>query len=223
MTRGRRSRDPGDDSEAGDRSCPRSWCRSSLERLKQRNGCRGRIVSVAVIVAVCVNGDGRREVLGMKIGALEAETFWADFLRSLARRGLRGVKLVISDAHEGLKGAIAKILNATWQRCGVHFMRNALAHAGKSGSRVVSAFIATAFAQDDAEAAKTQWRQVADQLKPKLPKLAALMHDAEADVLAYMSFKLSAVRRNQAGHEGGSNGWSSAIDTSRSVVSPNIG
>jgi len=113
----------------------------------------GRIVSVAVIIAVGVNSDGRREVLGMSIGASEAETFWTGFLRTLARRGLRGVKLVISDAHEGLKAAISKVLNATWQRCRVHFMRNALAHAGKSGRRVVSAFIATAFAQDDAGAA----------------------------------------------------------------------
>src|SRR6188472_858427 len=132
----------------------------------------GRIVSVAVIIAVGVNDDGRREVLGLAIGASEAETFWTDFLRKLARRGLRGVKLVVSDAHEGLKAAIAKVLNASWQRCRVHFMRNALAHAGKSGRRVVSAFIATAFAQDDAAAAKTQWRRVADQLRPKLPKLA---------------------------------------------------
>ena len=148
----------------------------------------GRIVSVAVIIAVGVNSDGRREVLGMTIGASEAETFWTDFLRKLTRRGLRGVKLVISDAHEGLKAAISKVLNASWQRCRVHFMRNALAHAGKQGRRVVSAFIATAFVQDDAKAAQTQWRQVADQLRPKVRKLAELMDEAESDVLAYMSF-----------------------------------
>jgi transposase-like protein len=154
--------------------------------VKVRNN--GRIVSVAVIVAVGVNADGRREVLGMDIGPSEAETFWTDFLRKLRRRGLRGVKLVISDAHEGIKAAVAKVLSATWQRCRVHFMRNALAHAGRSGRRVVSAFIATAFAQDDAEAARQQWRRVADQLRTKLPKLAALMDEAEPDVLAYMSF-----------------------------------
>jgi len=148
----------------------------------------GRIVSVAVIVAVAVNGDGRREVLGISIGVSEAETFWTEFLRSLARRGLRGVKLVISDAHEGLKAAVAKVLHASWQRCRVHFMRNALAYAGKSGRRVVAAFIATAFAQEDAETARAQWRQVADQLRPKVPKLAALMDQAETDVLAFMSF-----------------------------------
>ena len=112
--------------------------------LKVRRG--GRIVSTAVVIAIGVNGDGRREVLGLDICASEAETFWSDFLRKLARRGLRGVKLVISDAHEGLKAAAAKVLGATWQRCRVHFMRDALAHANKNGRRVVSAFIATAFA-----------------------------------------------------------------------------
>jgi transposase-like protein len=154
--------------------------------LKQRQD--GRIVSVAAIIAVGVNSDGRREVLGLDIGASEAETFWIEFLRKLTRRGLRGVKLVVSDAHEGLKGAISKVLNASWQRCRVHFMRNVLAHAGKQGRRVVSAFIGTAFAQDDAQKARTQWRNVADQLRPKVPKLAGLMDDAETDVLAYMSF-----------------------------------
>lgn len=96
----------------------------------------GRIVSVAVVIAVAVNSDGRREVLGMDICPSEAETFWTEFLRKLTRRGLRGVKLVISDAHEGLKAAIAKVLHASWQRCRVHFMRNALAHAGRQGRRV---------------------------------------------------------------------------------------
>jgi transposase-like protein len=148
----------------------------------------GRIVSVAVIVAVGVNADGRREILGMDVGPSEAEPFWTAFLRKLARRGLRGVKLVISDAHEGIKAAVSKLLHASWQRCRVHFMRNVLAHAGRQGRRVVSAFIATAFAQDDAEAATAQWRRVADQLRPKLPKLAGFMDEAEADVLAYMSF-----------------------------------
>jgi transposase-like protein len=163
---------------------PYVWLDATYLKVRQN----GRIVSVAAIIAVGVNGDGRREVLGLAIGPSEAETFWTDFLRSLARRGLRGVKLVVSDAHEGIKGAVSKVLNATWQRCRVHFMRNALAHAGKSGRRVVSAFIGTAFAQDDAAAASGQWRQVADQLRPKLPKLANLMDEAETDVLAYMTF-----------------------------------
>jgi transposase-like protein len=163
---------------------PYLWIDATYLKVRQS----GRIVSVAVIIAVGVNSDGRREVLGMAIGPSEAEPFWTDFLRQLARRGLRGVKLVISDAHEGIKAAVAKVFRASWQRCRVHFMRNVLAHAGRQGRRVVSAFIGTAFVQDDAEAASKQWRAVADQLRPKVPKLAALMDEAEADVLAFMTF-----------------------------------
>ena len=151
-------------------------------------------------------------MLGLAIGTSEAEVFWTDFLRKLARRGLRGVKLVVSDAHEGLKAAVAKVLNASWQRCRVHFMRNVLAHAGKQGRRVVLAFIGTAFAQDDAEAARTQWRQVADQLRPKVRKLAELMDEAEATCWPIWPFRRptgpscthkpdrTAERRNQAPH-----------------------
>ena len=163
---------------------PYVWLDATYVKVRRNN----RIVSVAVIVAVGLNTDGRREVLGMDIGPSEAETFWTEFLRKLRRRGLRGVKLVISDAHEGIKAALAKLMNATWQRCRVHTMRNALAHAGKSSRRVVSAFIATAFAQDSADAARTQWRKVADPLRPKLSKLAGFMDEAETDVLAYMAF-----------------------------------
>jgi putative transposase len=163
---------------------PYLWIDATYVKVRES----GRIVSVAVIIAVGVNSDGRREVLGMDIGPSEAETFWTAFLRKLARRGLRGVKLVISDAHEGIKTAVSKVLHASWQRCRVHFMRNALAHAGRNGRRVVAAFIGTAFVQEDADSARTQWRQVADQLRPKVPKLAALMDEAEADVLAFMSF-----------------------------------
>src|ERR1700688_1039394 len=163
---------------------PYVWLDATYVKVRQA----GRIVSVAVIIATAVNADGRREVLGMDIGPSEAEIFWTEFLRKLTRRGLRGVKLVISDAHEGLKAAITKVLHATWQRCRVHLMRNLLAHAGKHGRGVVAAVIATAFAQEDAVAAHTQWRQVADQLRPKVPKLAAMMDEVEVDVLAYMGF-----------------------------------
>ena len=163
---------------------PYLWLDATYLKVREQ----GRIVSVAVTVAVAVNSDGRREVLGLAVGPSEAETFWIEFLRRLARRGLRGVKLVISDAHEGLKAAVARVLHASWQRCRVHFMRNALAHAGKSQRRIVSAWIGTAFAQDDADAARKQWRDVADQLRPRVPKLAALMDEAEPDVLAFMAF-----------------------------------
>jgi len=148
----------------------------------------GRIVSKAVIIAVAVNTEGVREVLGMAIGPSEAEPFWTGFLRSLTRRGLRGVKLVLSHAHEGLKAAASKVLSATWQRCRVHFLRNALAHAGKGQRQMVLAAINTAFAQESFETASQQWRAVADQLRGKFPKLADLMEEAEADVLAFMSF-----------------------------------
>ncbi|MGH7185931.1 MAG: IS256 family transposase, partial [Pseudomonadota bacterium] len=148
----------------------------------------GRIVSVAVIVAVGVNADGRREVLGLDIGPSEAETFWTDFLRKLRQRGLRGVKLVISDAHEGLKAAAAKVLKATWQRCRVHFMRNALAHVGALQRPMVAAVLKTIFTQETAEAARAQWRKVADGFRERFPKLGTLMDGAEANVLAYMGF-----------------------------------
>jgi putative transposase len=131
---------------------PYMWLGATYVKVRRDH----HIVSVAVIVAVGVNTDGRREVLGMTTGHSEAEPFWMDFLRSLTRRGLRGVKLVVSDAHDGLKAAISKILSATWQRCRVHFMRNAIAHAGKTQRRIVSAWVGTAFAQNDAAAARKQ-------------------------------------------------------------------
>ena len=163
---------------------PYIWIDATYVKVRQDH----RITSVAVILAVGVNSDGRREVLGMDVGASEAETFWTGFLRKLTLRGLRGVKLVISDAHVGIKAAVAKVMHATWQRCRVHFMRNALAHANKSGKRMVSAFIGTAFAQEDAKSVKAEWRRVSDQLRPKVWKLADLMDEAEEDVLAYTTF-----------------------------------
>ncbi|MFK7957812.1 MAG: IS256 family transposase [Lysobacterales bacterium] len=154
--------------------------------IKSREG--GRVVSRACIVAVGANGDGRREVLGLTVGPSEAETFWTSFLRSLIGRGLAGVKLVISDAHGGLKAAITQVLQATWQRCRVHFMRNALQRVPKKQQAVVSATLRTVFAQDTVADAHRQWREVADTLRPRFPKLAELLDDAEYDVLAYMNF-----------------------------------
>jgi putative transposase len=146
---------------------------------------------VAVIIAVAVNTDGVREVLGMRVGASEAEPFWTDFLRSLMRRGLRGVRLVISDSHEGIKAAVSRVLKATWQRCRVHFMRNALAHVPKGQRAVVAALLRTVFAQDSEADAKNQWRTVTDQLRERFPKIAALMDSAEHEVLAHMGFPKS--------------------------------
>jgi putative transposase len=163
---------------------PYLWIDATYVKTRQA----GRVVSVAVIIAVAVNTDGVREILGVATGASEAEPFWSEFLRGLTRRGLRGVKLVISDAHEGLKAAVAKVMNASWQRCRVHFVRNALVHASKGQRQALLALINTIFAQDTPEAASAQWRTVTDQLRPKFPKLADMMETAEHDVLAYMAF-----------------------------------
>ncbi|MGV7210380.1 IS256 family transposase, partial [Oxalobacteraceae bacterium A2-2] len=166
----------------GDR--PYLWIDATYVKSRQA----GRVVSVAVIIAVAVNTDGVREILGVATGPSEAEPFWTEFLRGLSRRGLRGVKLVISDAHEGLKAAASKVFKTSWQRCRVHFIRNALAHVGKGQRQAVLAMINTIFVQESSEAASAQWRNVADQLRGKFPKLAAMMDDAEQEVLTFMGF-----------------------------------
>jgi putative transposase len=154
--------------------------------LKQREG--GRIVSVAAIIAVAVNTDGKRQIVGLHIGPSEAETFWSAFLKSLLKRGLRGVKLVISDAHEGLKAAIRRVFGAAWQRCRVHWMRNALAYVPKGQQSMVAAALRQAFLQPDRTSASQALRHVADQLRTKWPKLGAFIDDSETDVLAHMDF-----------------------------------
>lgn len=154
--------------------------------IKVRDG--GRIVSRAVIVAVAVNEDGKREVLGVATGPSEAEVFWTDFLRSLADRGLRGVKLVIADDHKGLRAAARRVFDATHQRCRVHWMRNALAHAPAKSRTAVAAMLKTIFAQDSKTEALAQWDVVADALREKQPRLGALMDASREDVLAYMDF-----------------------------------
>lgn len=154
--------------------------------IKARRG--GRIVSVAAIVAVGVNMDGRREVLGVAVQPSEAEVFWDEFLRSLADRGLRGVKLIIADDHKGLKAAAAKVMGASVQRCRVHFMRNALACVGKKDRPIVTAALRTAFDQDTMAASKEHWAKLIDAFEPRHPKLAELMRRAEDDVLAYKAF-----------------------------------
>jgi putative transposase len=193
------------------------WIDATYVKVRQD----GRIVSVTVIVAVGVNSDGRREVLGMDTGPPEAETFWTALLRMLARRGLRGVKLVVSDAHEGIKAAVSKVLNATGTVAACTSCATRWRMPARVGWRVVSAFIATAFAQDDAEAAKTQWGRVADQFRPKLPKLATFLDEAETDVLAYMTFppqhrtKLHSTIRSSAStaRSSGGPGWSASSPT----------
>jgi transposase-like protein len=163
---------------------PYLWLDATYLKVRDTDG--GPVVSIAAIIATGVNRDGRREILGL--GPSEAATFWLGFLRTLQQRGLAGVKLVISDAHEGLKAAIRQVFSASWQRCRVHFMRNALAHAPKGQHSMVSAAIRSAFAQETPAAASAAWRHVADQLRTRFPKLATLMDEAETEVLAYKAF-----------------------------------
>ncbi len=163
---------------------PYLWIDATYVQVREN----GRIVSTAVIIATAVNTDGRREILGMATGPSEAEPFWTTFPRPLVDRGLRGVKLVIADGHEGLRAAADQVLHATVQRRKVHFARNLLAHVGPGQRAMVAAMLKTILAQEDAEAARRQWRQVADTLRPRFPRLAELMDVAEHDALAPMAF-----------------------------------
>lgn len=155
--------------------------------LKVREG--GRIVSKAAVIAIGLNEEGRKEVLGMMAGDSETEEFWTRFIRSLRDRGLKGVELVVSDNHSGLRAAIRKCLSgSTWQRCRVHLMRNLLSYVSKGRKGMVAAAVQTAFSQPDQASAITQWRLMADSLRGSFPPVAGLMDEAEADALAYMSF-----------------------------------
>jgi transposase-like protein len=155
--------------------------------LKARQG--GRTVSVAAIIAVAANIDGRREIIGLSIGDSEAMPFWVEFLRGLVKRGLKGVKLVISDAHEGLKAAAAKVLQGTtWQRCRVHTMRNLLSRVPKAQQSRLAALLREAFTAPNAEKAHATWRSIVEHARTSHPKLAEAMDEAENDVLAYLDF-----------------------------------
>jgi putative transposase len=148
-----------------------------------------RVVSQAVVIATGVSADGRREVLGCAVGDSETETFWTEFLRSLRDRGLEGVQLVISDSHRGLTNAISTVLQgAAWQRCRVHFMRNALAKVSKGHAEMVAATIRTIFAQPTGAEARAHVDVVADMLAKQFPAVAALLHDAKADLTAFADF-----------------------------------
>jgi transposase-like protein len=149
----------------------------------------GRVVSQATVVAIGVTFDGERQVLGVDVGASEDRSFWTAFLRGLVKRGLTGVRLVISDAHEGLKQAISTVLTgASWQRCRVHFMRNLLATVPHAAREPIAAIVRTIFAQPDHASALGQLRKVADGLRARLPQAAALLEEAAEDILAYKHF-----------------------------------
>lgn len=149
----------------------------------------GQVVSKAVVIATGLRADGHREVLGVDVGDSENEAFWTEFLRGLKDRNLRGVRLVISDAHAGLKAAIRRVFQgAGWQRCRVHAMRNLLAVAKHQHRLMIAALIRTIFAQPDPDAARTQLRAVVTQLEPVAPDVAAKLEAAEDDLLAYTAF-----------------------------------
>jgi transposase-like protein len=169
-----------------DGSYPYVWVDATFVKTRQDH----RVVSMAVVIAVGLNAaTGQREVLGVDVGPSEDGAFWLRFLRSLVSRGLSGVQLVTSDAHEGLKGAIAAVLQgASWQRCRTHFMRNALSLVPKGAQQMVAATIRTVFVQPDAASARETWRRVADQLRPRFPRVAQLLDEAEDEVLTYLSF-----------------------------------
>lgn len=156
----------------------------------------GRVISQATVVAIGVTSEGERQVLGVDVGPSEDRAFWTAFLRSLVKRGLKGVRLVISDAHEGLKQAISTVLTGTaWQRCRVHFMRNLLATVPQGAREAIAAIVRTIFAQPDHTSALAQLRKVADGLRPRFPRAAALLEDAAEDILAYRHLPLEHQRQ----------------------------
>jgi len=164
---------------------PYVWLDATYLKVRQNH----RIVSMAAVVAIGVRETGEREILGFAIGSSEEASFWTEFLRTLVHRGLRGVCLVISDAHEGLKAAMNQVLaGASWQRCRVHFMRNVLAHVTRADRSMVAAALRTIFAQPDRASAGQQLTLVAETMAPRWPKAAELLRRAEQDVLAYMAF-----------------------------------
>jgi len=160
-----------------------------LDALYLKGRQNHRVVSLAVVVAVGVTHEGERTVLGFDVGASEEEAFWLEFLRSLVKRGLKGVQLVVSDAHEGLKTAVNTIFTgSSWQRCRVHFVRNVLAYIPKADKAMMAAAVRTIFAQPDRKAAGRQLRYVAETISTRWPKASKLLLRAEEDVLAFMAF-----------------------------------
>jgi putative transposase len=160
-----------------------TYCKARVDR---------RVVSQAVVIATGVAADGRREVLGFAVGDSEDGAFWTAFLRSLKARGLTGTQLVISDAHTGLKAAIAAVfLGASWQRCRVHFMRNVLARVPKGNAEMVAAAIRTVFAQPDAEHVHSQLDVIAGMLGRQFPAVEAMLREAEDDLLAFTGFPVA--------------------------------
>jgi putative transposase len=153
---------------------------------KVRDG--GRVVHKALVIAHGVHESGRREILSIDVGEAETEAFWTDFLRSLVKRGLAGVQLAISDAHAGLKAAIAKVLGCSWQRCTVHFLRDCLGHARKDQHGLLAALIRPIFNADSQAQARDRLSEAVAHLDGRLAKVAGMLEDAEPDILAFYAF-----------------------------------
>jgi putative transposase len=163
---------------------PYVWLDAKFEKVRDS----GRVTSAAFLVAIAVNERGEREVLGCAVASAESQASWTAFLRSLVARGLSGVRLVTSDAHLGVKAAVAATLDgAAWQRCRVHLLRDLLVHVPRHAAAMVAAFTRTVFAQPDEASARSQLRQVCDRLEASFPKAAAILAEAETDVLAYLA------------------------------------
>jgi transposase-like protein len=163
---------------------PYLWLDAKVERVREPGGVRSK----ALVVAYGVHETGRREIVGIDVGEAETEAFWREFLRSLRARGLAGTQLCVSDAHEGLKQAIAKVLGCPWQRCTVHFLRDMLGHCGKAQQPLVSGAIRQIFATESADEARARLAEVTVVLGQSAPKVARLLAEAEDDLLAFMAF-----------------------------------
>ena len=163
-----------------------------LDALTQKVREDGRIVNVSVVVATAVNGEGKREIIGMDVGTSEDGAFWLAFLRSLSARGLSGVELVVSDAHQGLRGAIAAVFGgASWQRCRTHFMTNLLTRVPRRAQPWVATMVRTIYQQPSPDEVHAQLDRVTDQLQNRFSQVASLLDEAGPDVLAFSSFPLA--------------------------------
>ena len=163
---------------------PYLWLDAKVEKVRDS----GRVVRKCLVLAYAVHESGYREVIGLDVGECETEAFWRSFLRSLVERGLSGVQLVVSDAHAGLKRASAQVLGCPWQRCSVHFLREALGHARREQQPMLAALLRPIFNAGDATEAKELLGAALERLERPLPKIAALLAEAEEDLLAFYSF-----------------------------------
>jgi transposase-like protein len=163
---------------------PYLWLDAKIERVREPGGVRQK----ALVIAYAVHESGRREVIGLDVGAAETEAFWTEFLHSLRARGLHGVRLVVSDAHQGLRNAIARVLDAPWQRCTVHFLRDMLGHVAKTQQPMIATAIRQIFNAPDDQEARQRLSDVCERLQGPAPKVARLLEDAEAELLAFYAF-----------------------------------